>query len=849
MREPLPIYEALPALKTHLQTQPTVILQAPPGAGKSTVLPLELLNEPWLHGQRILMLEPRRLAARSVATRMSDLLGEEVGQTVGYRVRFEQRISARTRIEVLTEGILTRRLQHDPELNGIGLVIFDEFHERSLHADLALALCREAQQALRNDLRLLVMSATLDGDALSAILGNAPIISTSGRQFAVQVNYAARDPVELPYGLGGLPNVVADAVSRALAEHDGDVLAFLPGAAEIQRAERILAERHSSLQVRPLFGELTLEAQQSAILPDAAGRRKVVLASAIAETSLTIEGVRVVVDSGLARIPHFDSRSGLTQLETVRVTLDSANQRAGRAGRLGPGVCYRLWSAQTHARLNPSRKPEILEADLAPLRLELAQWGVRDVTDLNWVTAPPVGAIRHAQEVLTQLGALDGHRLTPDGQAMLDFPTHPRLAHLLVRAAKLPGGKGLALACDVAALLDDRDPLLREEARTAGADLTLRVEALRHWRATQRGLYGADMRALARIERVAAQWRKQLNVRVDNIRPDAYEVGALVMLAYPDRIAQTRDKGTAYRLANGRGVQLAQTDALAHSPWLAVAHLDGAAGTSGSNAGDIGRIFLAAPLHEDDLKPITTEHEVLGWDAKQGILVARRERRVGELVLSSQPSTAMSPAKRAQVLCDVVRSEGLSLLNWTEAARQWQARVQSLRLWRGEAWPDVSDETLLARLEDWLLPYLDKVSKRDDFARLDVLSIISALLPWAAQNQLAALAPTHLDVPSGSSIALEYAAGAPPVLAVKLQEMFGLADTPTVNEGRTKVMLHLLSPARQPIQVTQDLRSFWANTYPVVRKELRGRYNKHPWPEDPWNAPPTRKTLKALARG
>jgi ATP-dependent helicase HrpB len=357
------------------------------------------------------------------------------------------------------------------------------------------------------------------------------------------------------------------------------------------------------------------------------------------------------------------------------------------------------------------------------------------------------------------------------------------------------------------------------------------------------------MRALARIERVAAQWRKQLNVRVDNIRPDAYEVGALVMLAYPDRIAQTRDKGTAYRLANGRGVQLAQTDALAHAPWLAVAHLDGAAGAGGSNAGDIGRIFLAAPLHEDDLKPLTTEHEVLGWDAKQGILVARHERRVGELVLSSQPSAAMSPAKRAQVLCDVVRSEGLSLLNWTEAARQWQARVQSLRLWRGEAWPDVSDEALLARLEDWLLPYLDKVSKRDDFARLDVLSMISALLPWAAQNQLAALAPTHLDVPSGSSIALEYAAGAPPVLAVKLQEMFGLADTPTVNEGRTKVMLHLLSPARQPIQVTQDLRSFWANTYPVVRKELRGRYNKHPWPEDPWNAPPTRKTVKALARG
>lgn len=841
----LPIHQALPELRAKLSSQPIVVLQAPPGAGKSTVLPLELLGEPWLRRQRILMLEPRRLAARSVAARMAQLMGEEVGDTVGYRVRFEQRIGPRTRIEVLTEGILTRRLQHDPELAGVGLVIFDEFHERSLHADLALALCREAQQALRDDLHLLIMSATIEGDALGATLGNAPVVSTSGRQFPVQIHYTARDLIELPYGLGALHNVMADSVSRALAAHDGDILTFLPGAAEIQRTERILSERHPDVQVRPLFGELTLEAQQAAILPDAGGQRKVVLASSIAETSLTIEGVSVVVDSGLARVPHFDSRSGLTQLETVRVTLDSANQRAGRAGRLGPGVCYRLWSSDTHARLNPSRKPEILEADLAPLRLELAQWGVRDANDLHWVTPPPVGAIRHAQELLTQLGALAGHQLTDDGRAMLDLPTYPRLAHLLVRAQR-QSSHLLALACDVAALLDDRDPFLRDEARSAGADLSLRVEALRHWRLTQRGLYGADVRALARIERVAAQWRKQMGARTDNMRPDAYEVGTLVMLAYPDRIAQSRNNGAAYRLSSGRGVQLSPSDPLMASPWLAVAHLDGASG--GAGGGATGRVFLAAPLHEDALKPIVTTHEVLGWDAKQGLLLARREQRVGELVLASQPIQHVPAAQRAKVLCDVVRAEGLALLDWTPAARQWQARVLCLRQWRGDAWPDVSDEALLARLEDWLLPHLDRVSKRDDFARLDVLAMLSALLPWVAQSQLAVLAPTHIHVPSGSTIALEYGVGAPPVLAVKLQEMFGLADTPTVNEGRTKVMLHLLSPARQPIQVTQDLRSFWANTYPIVRKELRGRYNKHPWPEDPWNALPTRKTVKALAR-
>ena len=834
--EHLPIYEALPALKQHLRTARTVILQAPPGAGKSTVLPLELLDESWLRGQRILMLEPRRLAARAVATRMADVRGEAVGQTVGYRVRFEQRVGANTRIEVLTEGILTRRLQQDSALDGVGLVIFDEFHERSLHADLALALCREVQQALRDDLRVLIMSATLDGDALRQALDNAPIVTASGRQYSVSVQYVPRD-------LDGQIAVnVADAVTRAIAEQTGDVLAFLPGVSEIQRAESILETRHPELILCPLFGEQTLEAQQSAILPDGRGRRKVVLATSIAETSLTIEGVRVVVDSGYARVPRFDSRSGLTRLETVRVSLDSAIQRAGRAGRLGPGACYRLWSEATQQRLNPSRKPEILEADLAPLRLELAQWGVREADNLGWITPPPVGALRQATELLQSLEALKDGQLTEYGRAMVALPTHPRLAHLLLKSQQHTRRYMVALATDIAALLDERDPL----PRNAGADLCVRVEALRHWRATQRSLHGADVRVLSRIERIANQWRRELNVRIDNSMPDPHEVGWLVSLAYPDRIGQARGNGShRYRLSNGRGVRMDEGDPLSHSPWLAVAQLDGGSGAAGSGAAEEGRIYLAAPLSEDALAEIAVQRDVAGWDARQGMLVARREQRIGELVLSSQAGQAMAPEEKINVLCEVVQTEGLGLLSWSEAHRQWQARVQSLHVWRGEDWPDVSDAGLLACVEVWLGPWLDSVNRREHFGRLDLSAMLDSLLTHRQRTLLDQLAPTHIVVPSGSSIRLTYAVdGAAPVLAVKLQEMFGLADTPTVNDGRNMVTLHLLSPAQRPIQVTQDLRSFWANTYPSVRKELRGRYVKHPWPEDPWNAPPTKRTVK-----
>lgn len=855
----LPIYDILPALKTKLHTHNLIILQAPPGAGKSTVLPLELLNETWLGSQQILMLEPRRLAARTVAARMASQRRESVGQTVGYRVRFESRVSAQTRIEIVTEGILTRRLQHDSSLDGVGLIIFDEFHERSLHADLALALCREIQTELRDDLRILIMSATLDGETLakslrSNITNPIPILTALGRQFPVEMIYTANYKPGTP-----IHTLVADGVARALTEQTGDVLAFLPGIAEIQRAQTLLEAQFARVQFCPLYGELSLEAQRAAIVPNPNGQRKVVLATLIAETSLTIEGIKVVVDCGYARLPRFDPPSGLTRLETQRITLDSAEQRAGRAGRLGPGVCYRLWDEQTHKQLLALRKPEILEADLAPMRLELAQWGVKSCYDVAWVTPPPSGAVQQAETLLNQLDAMQGHFITERGRNILNWATHPRLAHMLIESQKSQSGQNSsqprqrampALAADVAALLEERDPL----PRSASADLTLRIEALRQWRKNRRVLHNADEHALGRVAQVADQWLKQFaqhsqksggNAHADNGEFDPQAVGWLVAQVYPDRIAQIRNESsrlatTRYRLSGGRGAQLPADDPLSHEQFLAVAQLD-------MRESD-GRIFLAAPMFADQMQPLTRQHDVLAWDARQGLLVARREWRVGEWVLTSQPLSQISTAQRVGVLCDVLRREGLELLCFSDKARQWQARLQSLRLWRpNEAWQDVSDQALLDNLEIWVGSSLNDVSKRDDFAKINVLPLLENMLTYKQRTHLDALAPTHLDVPSGSNVRLTYSAdGTPPVLAVKLQEMFGLEDTPTVNEGRTKVMLHLLSPAQRPIQVTQDLRSFWANTYPMIRKELRGRYNKHPWPEDPWNAVATKRTVKRV---
>jgi len=811
-----PVLEVIPELRKKLAEQNILILQAPPGAGKSTVLPLELLDEPWLAGKKVIMLEPRRLAARSVAGRLADQLGEEAGQTVGYRIRFETCISGNTRIEVVTEGILTRMLQNDTTLEDVGLLIFDEFHERSLQADLALALSYQLQQVLRNDLRILIMSATLDGEKLSALL-NAPIITSEGKQFPVERKYLGME-TDTP-----IATRMAKAVRKAFHENAGDILAFFPGAGEIMRTLTLLEEDEIDAEILPLYGDLPFKKQQEAILPNKYGRRKIVLATSIAETSLTIEGIVVVVDSGYARVPKFDPRSGLTRLETVRVTKDSAEQRAGRAGRLGPGVCYRLWTEATHHHLVPHRSPEILEADLTALVLELSEWGVKNVNELTWITSPPPGAISQATELLTALEALEEGRITSKGRAMLKLPTHPRLAHMLdsVRSSE----QELAIAIDVASLLEERDPLPRE----ASADLALRVEYLRRWRNRER--VHADGQSLERIERAASSWRKLFRLQPDNNPIKDEVIGRLLALAYPERIAKQLERnGDRYKLANGRVVRLAQHDHLTREPWLSVASLDAGAGE--------GKIFLAAALDERNLIHLAEEKETFRWDAERGLIVGAMEKRIGNVVLSSKPLTTIPGEKRLHLLCEAVKNEGLKILGWDTPQDQWQARVLSLRAWRkDEPWPDVSDENLLNTVEQWLSPYLLDANKRTDLQRLDLNSILASILPWELAGRLNLLAPPSLEVPTGSMIRIHYFPdGQLPFIEVRLQEVFGLLETPTVNEGRTKIILHLLSPGYKPVQVTQDLKSFWSNTYHDVRKELRMRYPKHSWPEDPFTA-------------
>jgi ATP-dependent helicase HrpB len=831
----LPVLEILPSLRAALESHRLVILTAPPGAGKSTLVPLELLREPWLKNSGIVMLQPRRLAARAVASRMAAQLSEPVGKTVGYQVRLERKISKDTRLEVVTEGILTRRLQSDPTLEGVGLVIFDEFHERSLHADTALALIREVQSALRDDLRVLVMSATLDAENLSRVLGDAPIISSAGRAFPVEIKYAPRDPEDAT-------RTVVSTVRRALEDHDGDLLVFLPGAAEINRIERMLDDLEP-VDVRPLYGDLPLEAQQAAIMPGAT--RRVVLATNIAETSLTIEGVRVVIDSGLARASRFDQGLGFTKLETFRITRDSADQRAGRAGRVAPGVCYRLWSESTQAGMIAQRNPEMLEADLAPFALELAAWGSSEA-DLEWVTPPPANAMKQARGLLANLNALEPGgigthgrtAITSHGRAMHALGTHPRLAHLLLEGKSLGFA---ALACDLAALLEERDPLPRE----AGADAMLRLEALRSWRMNQ-GSGGANTNALKRIDQLAASYRSKLEVQANSVQAnqgvlEPFTVGRLIALAYPERIAQQRTGARErYKLASGRGVKLPSQDVLSNDSWLAVAHLD-----AGS---DEGRIFLAAPIDPRDVQ--AESRDVIAWDARTGTLMAQREQRIGELVLDSKPLANIPEETRAKALCEAIRREGLEVLPWTDQTRQVQARAASLRVWRhsdnlADDLPDLSDIALTETLEEWLAPFLTGIRKRDDFAKLDLETALKSALTYQQAQRLETLAPSKMQVPSGSNIKLEYAMdGGTPVLAVRLQEVFGLLETPTINEGRTSVLLHLLSPAYRPVQVTQDLRSFWQNTYPNVRKELGRRYPKHSWPEDPWTAQAVRGAVK-----
>ncbi|MDR0278378.1 MAG: ATP-dependent helicase HrpB [Paucimonas sp.] len=835
----LPIDVVLPALREALAQRHEAVLEAPPGAGKTTRVPLALLNEPWLAGQTILMLEPRRLAARAAAERLASELGEKVGETVGYRIRLDSKVGPRTRIEVVTEGILARRLQDDPALDGVGLLIFDEFHERSLDADLALALSLNGRELLRDEppLKILLMSATLEGERLSALLDDAPVISSEGRMFPVQMRWGR------PFQPGEyIEPRVTETVLQALDEQSGSLLVFLPGQAEIRRVHQSLQEavgERADILLCPLHGELDLSAQRAAIEPAPAGTRKVVLATNIAETSLTIDGVRVVIDAGLARVPRFDPGSGMTRLDTQRISRASATQRAGRAGRLEPGVCYRLWSEAQHEQLAAYGSAEILQADLAGLALQLSRWGVAP-GQLRWLDMPPAAAYSQAQDLLRRLGALVDERLTAHGQAMAELPAHPRIAHLLLRGQDL----GLtAMACDVAALLGERDIL-----RGGGADLHSRLSLLSGETRAARGSQGGVQRA----KQLARQYRGFLRDKPGAAVADPDHprwLGVLLALAYPDRVAQQRRAGGAeYRLANGRAAQFGEVDALMKEAWLVVADL-------GSRQGQREeRIYLAAELDvalfDQVLAEQVSEVEQLEWDEKENVLRAERQRKVGELILSREPLTGLDDDARARALLDLVRRKGLALLPWTPELRQWQARVALLReldLAGGGAseWPDLSDDALLATLADWLQPYLGKVTRLSHFANLDLSSILRNLLPWPLPQRLDEWAPVHIGVPSGSNIRVDYSEH-PPVLAVRMQELFGLADTPRIAQGRQKVLLHLLSPARRPVQVTQDLANFWRSTYAEVKKDLKGRYPKHYWPDDPLVA---EATARAKPRG
>jgi ATP-dependent helicase HrpB len=836
----LPIDAALPALLKALHDRNEVVLEAPPGAGKTTRVPLALLNETWLGGQTILMLEPRRLAARAAAERLASELGEKVGETVGYRIRLDSKVGPKTRIEVVTEGILTRRLQDDPALEGVGLVIFDEFHERSLDADLALALSLNGRELLRDDLplKILLMSATLEGERLSSLLADAPVVRSDGRMFSVQMQWGK------PFQTGEFiePRVV-QTVLDALNYESGSLLVFLPGQAEIRRVNQQLAEAlgaRSDILLCPLHGELDLNAQRAAIEPAPKGMRKVVLATNIAETSLTIDGVRVVIDAGLARVPRFDPGSGMTRLDTQRISRASATQRAGRAGRLEPGVCYRLWSQAQHEQLAAYGSAEILQADLSGLALQLARWGVTPA-QLVWLDIPPAAAYAQAQDLLMRLGALsaqpaqegEARPLTRHGQAMAELPAHPRIAHLLLRGQALGLG---TLACDVAALLGERDIL-----RGGGADLHSRLALLAGSERAARGGQGGVQRA----RQLARQYRGYLRGAASEAVSDPEHsrwLGALLALAYPDRVGQQRKPGGAeYRLANGRAALFAEADALMKHEWLVIADL-------GSRQGQREeRIYLAAELDPALFDSVLAEQvaqlDRLDWDEREGVFRAERQRKVGELVLSREPLTGLDDSAKGHALLALVRRKGLELLPWTPELRQWQARVGLLRTLdlqqKGDSeWPDVSNAGLLQTLEHWLLPYLGKVNRLSHFSNLDLSSIVHNLLPWPLPQRLDELAPHHLSVPSGSSIRLDYSEQ-PPILAVRLQELFGLADTPRIANGRQIVKLHLLSPARRPVQVTQDLANFWRSTYAEVKKDLKGRYPKHYWPDDPLIAEPT----------
>ncbi len=809
----LPVRETLPALKSALAGAGRAVLAAPPGSGKTTLVPLALFGEPWLAGKKIVVLEPRRLAARAAARRMAGLLGEDVGETVGYQIRFERRISPRTRIEVITEGLLTRRLQSDAELPGVGLVVFDEFHERSLDVDLALALTLDARANLNPEMRVLAMSATLDTAAVARLLGGAPVVESSGRLHPVDVRYRPVKPDER------IGEALGRSVLTALGETEGDVLAFLPGAREIRDAQRIVEERARGVSVHPLYGDLSSAEQDAALMPARDGRRKVILATNIAQTSLTVEGVTTVVDSGYVRAARFDLGAGANRLDTLRVSRASADQRSGRAGRLGPGVAYRLWSEEQHGRLPAHDTPEILGADLTRFALELAVWGATEPAKLALMDAPAPAAWSYALELRRELGALDAAgRVTAHGRELARLPTAPRLAHMLLRAQKAHLAETAAW---LAAMLDER-----------AGDAIDAASALRRARESSRVRDG--VRQMLRLLDVDGEGRA-----------DEDALGRVIAWAYPERIARRRPGSTtSYLCEDGGEARLPEKDALATHEWLAVAHW----GMDTVHAAAARRILLAAPLEfadvERDHRERVRTETVVQWDSRGETVVAEQQTRLGAIVLARRDRRSDSGEAVREAMLTGIRQIGIAALPWSDATRQWQARVLCLRQWRAnESWPDVSDAALTASLNDWLGPFLDGVTRRDHLAKLDLAGALNAMLDYAAQKQLARLAPTHLTVPTGSSIALEYFAdGRAPALHVKLQEVFGQPTSPAVNEGRTPVVLHLLSPAQRPVAVTQDLAGFWARGYLDVKKDMKGRYPRHPWPDDPVAAAPTRRT-------
>ena len=819
---PLPIDAALPELTAALRANNAAVLVAPPGAGKTTRVPLVLAAEPWAKRSekpgRILVLEPRRLAARAAAERMAHNLGERVGETVGLRVRFGSKVSRRTRIEIVTEGIFTRLILDDPMLEGVAAVLFDEFHERSLDADLGLALARDAQQGLREDLKILVMSATIDGARVaalmgSAVLGGAPVIESQGKSFAVETRYVGRDarPIE--------PQV-ADTILHAMRAEPGSLLAFLPGAAEIRRAQALLENRinDATTDIVPLYGALGGDEQARAIEPAPPGRRKIVLATSIAETSITIDGVRIVVDSGVARVPRYEPDVGVTRLETVRVSRAAADQRRGRAGRTEPGLCYRLWDEPQTAALEPFARPEILAADLSAFALDLAAWGA-DADKLAFLDPPPNAALAEAKALLTALGAIDADgRITEEGRQLRRLPLPPRLARMVVDAARL--GEGM-IAAEIAALISERG--------LGGDDVDMRERL---------GALHRDRAPRARDARAMAQrWAAVVEAPLRRVKSEL-SVGALIALAFPERIAKNRGGAAgAFVLANGRGANLDPASPLAREPFLAVAELAGSAAQ--------GRILSAAPITLGEIEArfadrITARQDIT-FDATSLSLRGRNSRRLGALVLGEQPVPVMPDENTANLLAESIAALGIERLPWTKALAQWRDRVMFLRQSEGASWPDLSDAALAASAEAWLAPALAGKTALAEFTADEFATALGEFLPWPLRRRLDAEAPVYFEAPTGSRVPIDYAGDGGPKIAIRVQELFGLDRHPAIAGGKVPLAIELLSPAQRPVQTTRDLPGFWRGSYAAVRAEMRGRYPKHPWPDDPIAATATRR--------